>query len=264
MELPSALLKAIEEEVGDSQIKPEYSLKRKHNELFVAIVWKFDAQGVSNEMRAMERSVPKFSPDKKSDDNVSNVTILSTANASAKKKHKSPCRIRRNKRKLAVLKRKIAERKALAATPPDSTGISSCTVAGPPVAVLDPAIPVPSSVSTCAGIKPSTHVAAENMPSGTEVVKPELLNRKSQRIIEKPKIDIDSLEVTFLKMKSRFSFAPKCCGCQTTDYFKRRWISCDENFPKCKFNDFVCENCFSKSRCATNGRCKMKKLEFIT
>ena len=112
---------------------------------------------------------------------------------------------------------------------------------------LTPAIPVPSSVSTCAGIKPSTHVADENMPSGTEVVKPELLNRKSQRIIEKPKIDIDSLEVTFLKMKSRFSFAPKCCGCQTTDYFKRRWISCDENFPRCKFNDFVCENCFSKS-----------------
>jgi len=89
------------------------------------------------------------------------VTILSTANASAKKKHKSPCRIRRNK-KLDVLKRKIAERKALAAKPPESTGISSYTVAGPQVTVLDSA--VPSIVSTCAGIKPSAHVADENMP----------------------------------------------------------------------------------------------------
>ena len=127
--------------------------------------------------------------------------------------------------------------------------IESTTVAGSPVAVLEKSPAVLKSAGAA---------------SSSEVVKTELLNRKSQRIIEKSKIDIDSLEVTVLPVNNRFTYSPKCCGCQTTDYFQQRWICCQDNYPKCRYNDFVCENCFSKSRCATNGRCKMKKLEFIT
>ena len=111
--------------------------------------------------------------------------------------------------------------------------------------------------------KPSPVVlkSAGAAPS-SEVVKSELSNRKSQRIIEKSKIDIDSFEVICLQ-PNRYRFPPKCCGCQTTDYFQRRWIGCQETSSlKCKYKDFVCENCFSKSRCVLNGRCKMKKLEF--
>ena len=217
MDIPSWLKSAIKEELGDCKIKPGITFKRKHNELFVGFIWKIDdvtddsAQSVSNETE--QCLIPKFSTAKNSDVSVSPVNILSatgSASAQTEKKHKSPCRMRRNRRKLAELKRKIAERKsrarALAGNPPGTTNRNDSTaVAGSPVAVLE---------------KPPAVLKSAGAASGTEVVKPEqaeLLNRKSQRIIEKPKIDIDSLEVKLLQMKSIFSFAPKCCGCQTMD-----------------------------------------------
>ena len=184
MDLPSWITSAIKEEVGDSKIKPEYTFKRKHNELFVGIVWKFDAQVVSHETHAKQRSIPKFSPDKKSDVSVCNVNTLSSDNASAEKKHKSPCRIRRNKRKLVELKRKIAARK-LAAKPPVPTDNrpdgTSCTVAGSPVAVMKN----PSIVSKGAGINPSAKNAAEDMPSELSVMSANDLNDNALRALIK-------------------------------------------------------------------------------
>ena len=262
MDVPSWLESAIKEEVGDCKIKPVITFKRKQNELFVGYVWKIDdvtnakfTHNVSNETQ--QCMIPKFSPDsdKNSDVSVSTVNNLSTtASAQNGKKHKSPCRMRRNRRKLAELKRKIAERKsharALAGEPPGTT--NSTIVAGSPVAVEK----TPAVLKNAGAI------------SETDAVKPEL-NRKSQRILEKSKIDIDnfidSLEVTIMPVNNRYSFNPKCYGCKTNDYFLRRWICCVESgIRSCKFNDYVCENCFSKSRCVTNGRCKMKKLEFKT
>ena len=254
MDVPSWLESAIKQELGDNKIDPNITFKKKKNELFVGYVWRFDdvtetcVTDVSNETE--QCSIPKFSTEKNSDVSVSPVNNLSaTGSASDQtvKKHKSPCRMRRNRRKLAELKRKIAERKsrarALAGEPPVST--DSTIVAGSPVAVN----------KTPAVLKNA------GAASGTDVVKPELSNRKSQRIIEKSKIDIDSLEVTCLPVGNRYAFHPKCCGCQTTLYFTRRWICCQESY-NCKYRDYVCENCFSKSRCVTNGRCKMKRLEF--
>ena len=255
MDVPSWLESAIKEAVGDNKIKPDIIFKRKQNELFVGYVWKIDdvtnvkcAQSVSNETQ--QCMIPKFSPDsaKNSEVSVSPVNKLSsTASAQNGKKHKSPCRMRRNRRKLAELKRKIAERKsrarALAGEPPGTT--NSTIVAGSPVAVeKTPAV-----------------LNKAGAASGTDVVKPELLNRKSQRIFEKSKIDIDdtidSLEVTIMPVNNIYCFKPKCYGCQTNDYFQRRWICCVENGLRCRFNEYICENCFSKSRCLTNGRCKM-------
>ena len=256
MDVPSWLESAIKQELGDNKIDPNITFKKKKNELFVGYVWRFDdVTDVSNETE--QCSIPKFSTEKNSDVSVSPVNNLSaTGSASDQtgKKHKSPCRKRRNRRKLAELKRKIAERKsrarALAGDPPElSNKNDSTTVAGSPVAALEKSSPV---VLKSAGAAP-----------GSEVVKPELSNRKSQRIIEKSKIDIDSLEVFRLPINS-FRVPQKCCGCQTTDYVQKRWIWCQETSRlKCRNKDMVCENCFSKSRCVLNGRCKMEKLEFI-
>ena len=154
MDVPSWLESAIKQELGDNKIDPNITFKKKKNELFVGYVWRFDdvtetcVTDVSNETE--QCSIPKFSTEKNSDVSVSPVNNLSaTGSASDQtvKKHKSPCRMRRNRRKLAELKRKIAERKsrarALAGDPPElSNKNDSKTVAGSPVAALEKSSPV--------------------------------------------------------------------------------------------------------------------------
>ena len=231
MDVPSWLESAIKQELGDNKIDPNITFKKKKNELFVGYVWRFDdVTDVSNETE--QCSIPKFSTEKNSDVSVSPVNNLSaTGSASDQtvKKHKSPCRMRRNRRKLAELKRKIAERKsharALTDEPPGTT--NSTIVAGSPVAVEK----TPAVLKNAGAI------------SETDAVKTEL-NRKSQRILEKSKIDIDnfidSLEVTIMPVNNRYSFNPKCYGCKTNDYFLRRWICCVESgIRSCKFNDYI-------------------------
>ena len=146
----------------DCQIKPDITFRKKNGEVFVGFSRKLD-QGVSNKTHTVKKClIPKNSPsDKNSDESVADTSVVSTDNHGSAKKHKTPCRIRRNKRKLAELKRKIEARK-LAAKPPVSTEnrqSDSFTVAGSPVAVSKEFLTAPTvTESKGAGIKPSTHV----------------------------------------------------------------------------------------------------------